>query len=762
MKNKLMRKSREKSPAGYLHSNSNFKLSPIVKAVNLSILGLGVLHGASHAATIEVDTHIDSNLIGTSLTYCSLRVAIRSMTEQREWAGCVATGDDFGTNDVITFSDNLTSNTIDLNATYSEIQINRSIPLTISASNISNGITIDANGNSRIFNVLNGNITLDGLTITNGYAVGGSGGGIIIGIDTSLTLNNSTIEGNFALEGGGISNVSQSTLIINNSTISSNTASVFGAGGIADHGSSRIIITNSTITNNTADFIGGARFEGEVTIIGSTISSNVSRYSSSAGGGVAITSSNALVDISDTLIINNRAGSGGGIAISNNGSLTLSNSTVSNNQAVSFGGGIHSYGGNSVIDNTDFDGNTAYYGGAINLKNGSSKITSSTVTGNEALGKGGGVQIDGGLMTLNATDITDNGADQGGGINLENFSSITIGSSSIADNNARYGGGVNIIGNGSLVSNNSSISNNAAGIGGGIKLDFNSNLVATRSSISNNGSNLGGGIFSAGGIATLEEMTLSNNTAIYAGGAVALDETSRFTFTSGTFSRNKSANGRGGAFWIRESSRATINQSTLFANSATYGGAIITYNGGSALLTNTTVSANSAALGGGFLPFNTGRVVLTNATVANNRASDSGGGLFAASGGSVTLRNSIVADSPTGDDCNFYNATISSDTASIIESGGCVSAARKSDPKLEPLADNGGPTLTHALSAGSLALNAGILANCPSIDQRGELRGIDDGFCDVGAFEYNILGGVGIGYLPAILKILLLDEEAQE
>jgi hypothetical protein len=56
------------------------------------------------------------------------------------------------------------------------------------------------------------------------------------------------------------------------------------------------------------------------------------------------------------------------------------------------------------------------------------------------------------------------------------------------------------------------------------------------------------------------------------------------------------------------------------------------------------------------------------------------------------------------------------------------------DALLGPLADNGGPTLTHALLAGSPAVDAADNGFCPVIDQRGETRDAD---CDVGSFEYQ-------------------------
>lgn len=84
-------------------------LSPISKAVRLSLFGLSLVHGASQAATIEVNSHLDDN--GTD---CTLRQAIVSMnngTSAGLQGGCVYTGT-LGVADAISFEDNLASNTI--------------------------------------------------------------------------------------------------------------------------------------------------------------------------------------------------------------------------------------------------------------------------------------------------------------------------------------------------------------------------------------------------------------------------------------------------------------------------------------------------------------------------------------------------------------------------------------------------------------------------------------------------------------------------
>lgn len=79
------------------------------------------------------------------------------------------------------------------------------------------------------------------------------------------------------------------------------------------------------------------------------------------------------------------------------------------------------------------------------------------------------------------------------------------------------------------------------------------------------------------------------------------------------------------------------------------------------------------------------------------------------------------------------------------------------NPLLAPLADNGGPTLTHALLTGSPAIDSGpnAAAVCPATDQRGAPRPMDgdgDGqaVCDIGAFEYGAL--FPWLYLPLVLR----------
>ena len=176
-------------------------------------------------------------------------------------------------------------------------------------------------------------------------------------------------------------------------------------------------------------------------------------------------------------------------------------------------------------------------------------------------------------------------------------------------------------------------------------------------------------------------------------------------------------------------------------------------------LSNSTVSGNDADfLGGGISARSFSSVSLNNSTISGSFAlpSNSGGGISASDGSSVSLSNSIIANSVGGGDCNLASSSLTFDTASIIEDGSCGATALAGDIGLAPLADNGGPTQTHALLANSPARDAGIPSTCTTTDQRGNARqeaffvpivaankniavvdlGGDDA-CDIGAFEFS-------------------------
>jgi hypothetical protein len=203
-------------------------------------------------------------------------------------------------------------------------------------------LAIDGNASSRVFHIGSGErATISGLAIRNGHE-DTIGAGVDNESGATLTLTNSTINGNTAgsvgspaVEGGGIYNLG--TLTIVNSTISSNTAGgISGAGGGIFNGGT-LTIVNSTVTANTA----------------------------STGGGVHNAAAATTVTITNSTFSGNLASAYGG-ACFNGGTMQIANSTFSGNSAFT-GGGVLVFGplqiGNTILNKGVLGANIGSFGG---------------------------------------------------------------------------------------------------------------------------------------------------------------------------------------------------------------------------------------------------------------------------------------------------------------------------------------------------------------------------------------------------------------
>jgi len=185
-------------------------------------------------------------------------------------------------------------------------------------------------------------------------------------------------------------------------------------------------------------------------------------------------------------------------------------------------------------------------------------------------------------------------------------------------------------------------------------------------------------------------------------------------------------------------------ESSLFYNNTAHregsnsggGGAISVSLGVVVTLTNSTFVSNYSPYAGGAIS-NYGELTVTNCTFSYN-TSNMGGAINNTS--NLTLRNSIIANSMWSDSCQDWEG------GTIYDGGGnlrwpttdttCVGDF--GDPQLEPMADNGGPTMTMALPMGSAAIQLAT-TNCPATDQRGMPRSLRSSRCDAGAYELQRL-----------------------
>jgi CSLREA domain-containing protein len=306
------------------------------------------------------------------------------------------------------------------------------------------------------------------------------------------------------------------------------------------------------------------------------------------------------------------------------------------------------------------------------------------------------------------------------------------------------------------------IQNGDSGIsnGAGIFISEGSSLRLANSVVRDNSSRVGGVGIANAGILTLFRSTVRDNRITGGGGGIT---------------------GTGGG--ILNTKVAEIIESTISNNQGIRGGGIA--NSGSLDITNSTVSGNKASVGGGIRNFPSGVVNISFSTITDNEAglvtgepmqNRVGGGV--ANLGQVNIGNTILAgnrDGRTPSDALFSPDCFSVVAFSLTSfRGNLVGTINENcdlqdtisgapppfdmvgtednplDPRLGPLANNGGPTRTHALLSDSPAIDqsrdgtSATFFDCLETDQRGLTRPVDgnrDGAadCDIGAFEFGAI-----------------------
>jgi len=395
------------------------------------------------------------------------------------------------------------------------------------------------------------------------------------------------------------------------------------------------------------------------------------------------------------------------------GNCTLRDAVLSANTDTSVGGCASGAGTDTITFS-----NSVIAGGTVSLTQASSILIESNLDVNgpasgtmeiNGMDNAGVLSIDGSYYRVSLNNLTI--SDGLGGIVVGGEGvSVTLSNSNISGNNGRglvdtsdtYFTTSRITLIDSTVSNNT-----AAARGGGIFSNSGAVVALTRSTVSGNISDSdGGGIFVENGSLNLTDSTVSGNTAFGVGGGIrSYDDDPNFTFSvriSNSAISGNSAGDAGGL--VATGSSLSINNSTISNNVATNMGGGIVVLGSIVNITNSIIAGNTASTVFEILDF----FLASTFTIDNNLFGDS----------SNTTAGAFVFGAPVGS--NIF-----------ATSDGAQPTALSSI--LGPLADNGGPTLTHALVANSPAINAALDTLCPSADQRGEQR---DNRCDIGSFEF--------------------------
>ncbi len=379
-------------------------------------------------------------------------------------------------------------------------------------------------------------------------------------------------------------------------------------------------------------------------------------------------------------LTNGAADYGGGLH--NQGSATLIDVRVASNQASQAGGGIYSGPGSELnldgvtIEDNSTSGPSEAAGGGLYLDKGTAFIESSVVENNIVRGHDG----------------TSGRRARGGGLFISE-GDLVLEASRVAGN--------------SVIGGDASGETSSAGYahGGGLHLT-NSVAVITNSAVSGNvaqgglgpvggGFASGGGIWLDGGSTTLEGTTIDSN--------LADGMTGRFEA------------GEGGGLMLVFDARLVAVNSTISGNRADFGEAI-----------ELRLGANATFL---------------NSTIAFNSTDESHSAVLVYSDAEVTISHTIVANAGR---CvgtvQSLGYNVLSPAFNCAIQGDTTGNQTDVDPQLHPLADNGGSTMTHAISETSPALDMGDPAGCVgddgislTSDQRGMTRPV--GVCDIGAFE---------------------------
>ncbi len=313
---------------------------------------------------------------------------------------------DAGNNGLPSITSDITINgngsTLDLGGAAVGIRLARvsaSGDLTVVDTTVTGGYMFDATHGGGVFRVEGGTLTVSNSTLS-GNATRSYGGAIFVLDDATLTItNDSVITGNAAFRGGGVYS-SESTTTLSESDISGNYAERTGGGIQANRGS--LSISDSTINDNGWE-------PGQIGVNG---------YVDYGGGVIA---SRATLSIATTTIDGNYSDyGGGGVWVQSATGVTISQSAITNNVADGSGGGVRwgTYGDSGPypavgsITNTTISGNVANSGGGVVVRVGELTLNNVTVSDNTAEYDGGGIFVDDAL-TLNRTIVSGNSAASG-------------------------------------------------------------------------------------------------------------------------------------------------------------------------------------------------------------------------------------------------------------------------------------------------------------------------------------------------------------
>ena len=418
---------------------------------------------------------------------------------------------------------------------------------------------------------------------------------------------------------------------------------------------------------------------------------------------IAILVNTGLLTLDDVIVTENYYG----VFCGSDASLSIANSIFSNNDdfGVSARLGID---GTAHIENSVFDGNAT--GLQVFLEDAAS-ATISDVQARDNLDRGV-------IVASNSVEpVTVSGVDaQGNGRN------VTLRTGLVPQGSTATISASGIVATGATT-----------GVGLYVSADQDSVVDISSSTISDNP---GGGVFVSnegisGGTVTLTESTIRGNgdgTGLGAGVQFVNNDGMNLGITATTVSGNSAAQGGGIYSGLSDGASLSVVNSTISGNTAHSAGGVSLTGTGTATISHSTITDNESTASDAAVWVAAAPTTFSHTIVAGNRSVGASADL---QGTGITVNRSLV-----------QTANPDATTALSAGVGNIVGRA----PQLGPLADNGGPTLTHLPTAESPAVNAGdpTIAGAPALDQRGAARVV--GVIDIGSVEIPaVLAATGSG-----------------
>ena len=537
-----------------------------------------------------------------------------------------------------------------------------------------------------------------------------------------------------------------------------------GLGGVFYNSEDLTLRRMLFINNSTLDpeldpldpgFVPGAEFHGGTIAhrLGDLVIESSSFLISSTEGvdanGGAIYARDGNVTISDSFFSGNRtvkSDSDGGALYIRNGQLAVTNTIISANflqGGSSQGAGIYSYAGageQTTVTLTDsiVSGNTSIgpFSAGTGISNWNSNVTlhSTIVSGNSSLGTlsgGAGIYQAGGTLTIHDSLVAQNttaGAYSDGGGIANSGGTVQVNQSRILNNSTAagdvHGGGIHNL-NGNLQVRDSTIADNRVlgtnSSGGGVAsltdLQGLTTSIINSTLSGNSATEAGGGIYNAGGLTKILHSTVTNN------------EATSYGFGSGVASYGNAATTRteGHSSIIS----ANLTQAPLAADFVDDG----EVNGFDFLAWQRGFGSTNASQADGDA---TGDQLVDGADLAVWQADF----VLSPQASDVDRVGGALQETFTSLDFNLIGVGLSAGAFNLSND-----TAGVTDPLLGPLTNNGGPTRTHELLAGSPAIDAGSLSFNPNLftpplltDQRGAgFDRVSGGQIDIGSFEVPVI-----------------------